>query len=1149
VALGPTPPNPLGLGLPTLEFLMHFSAKGDAMHHRIRSAVSIFVCALLTVSASTLAAVEGYYRYPSIRGDKVVFTSEGDLWTVSATGGIATRLTSHPADEVLPKISPDGKWIAFTANYEGQANAYIMPIDSGEPRRMTFSPNTIVTGWSADSKMIYFRARPTGRDSEDFLYSLSLEGGEPEKLPLGTAADVSFSPDGKFAAFNRWLYNPAWKNYHGGEANQIWVGDLTTKKFTRLSPVEGINAYPMWIGKLIYFVAPAPKAKGGTLNIWSMNPTGGDVKPVTEFSDFDVRAPETDGKQIIFSKGADLWILNVADGSSHKIDIRLASDRIRIRPHVENASNTLDSFAIDKDGKHIAMSSRGQIWERGVKAGSRTITVADEPGVRNRSVVMSPDGKQIAAITDATGEQEIALFDVAGKQKPKVLTHNNKGWLFDPIWSADGKHIAYADLTMTLYVVDPVTGTTEVADKSENAEIREYAFSPDGAHLAYSKEGDNNCSEVWIYTLGTKQRHCISSGFTSDFSPAWDMSGKYLYFISSRYFNPMLDEVDFDFTVTKTQKICAALLGKDTKSPLLPDEVLDAGDDKKTDTGEHHKPATTRSTSGPATASTTRPTTRPTTVATTKAASKPTTSPAAAESIDFDGLETRMIELPIPPGDYNGLIATEGKVLFSSTEPHGILTPGGNITLDSFTIKDKKLQGLIDGIKGYALSDDGKVIAVQKDNDILIGSPDAGISQTEQRIQTAALPLMVDIRAEWTQIFADAWRLQRDFYFAQNMGGVDWNAMRVKYQALLPRVGHRNELNDLISQMQGELGTSHEYIGGGDFTYLAPAPIATGYLGATVTVDPKTGLHKLSRIYRPESWETDIEAPLAPGYLHVKEGDYLLAINGKDLAATDSVEEQLENLAGVEVLLTIASKADKSDAHDVEVKTVRSDFELRYRDWCRRNREYVEKKSGGKVGYFHVPDMEQDGLNRFVAGFFPQYKKEGLIIDARENHGGYVSQLMIERLARKHISYDRPRRGMMEDYPARASESYKCVLINEHAGSDGDIFPNAFKTLKLGPLIGVRTWGGTTGIRSDKPFVDGGMMTQPEFAWWSPTRGWGIENHGVDPDIEINYRPEDYLADRDPQLDRAIEEMLKDIAQRPVLPVTRPADPDHPGGK
>jgi tricorn protease len=1122
---------------------MFFSAMGDAMRRRALCAAVILICAVPLVCQSASAAVEGYYRYPSILGDKVVFTSEGDLWTVSASGGIATRLTSHPADEVLPKISPDGKWIAFTANYEGQENAYVMPIDGGEPRRMTFAPYTVVTGWSADSSAIYFRATPTGRDSEDFLYSLSLSGGEPVKLPLGTAADVSFSPDGKFAAFNRWLYNPAWKNYHGGEANQIWVANLGDKTFVHLSPVEGINAYPMWIGKLIYFVAPAPKQKGATLNLWSMTPSGGEVRQVTEFSDFDVRAPETDGKHIVFSKGADLWILDVANGATRKIEVKLASDRIRIRPHIEDASKTFDSYALDGDGKHIALSARGQIWQRAVTADSRVITVAAEPGVRNRSVAISPDGKQIAAITDSTGEQEIALFDSAGKQKPRILTHKKQGWLFDPIWSSDGKHLAYADLTMTLYVVDPVTGDSETADKSENAEIREYAFSHDGQYLAYSKQGDNQCSEIWVYTLGDKQRHRISSGFTSDSSPDWDPSGKYLYFVSSRYFNPMLDEVDFDYTVTKTQKICAALLGKDTKSPLLPDEVLQ-GDGDGDNANPRKGDAARHTATIPGRAPGHGPSTRP---ATTSATSKPTTAPA--QTIDFDGLETRMIELPIPPGDYSSLTAAEDKILFLSTEPQGILTPGAKATLKSFSIKDKKLDTVLEDVKSFSTSDDGKVVAVQRENEILIGPPGPDLDKTDDKIETASLPLMVDIRAEWTQIFADAWRLQRDFYFAQNMGGVDWNAVRVKYQTLLPRIGHRNELNDLISQMQGELGTSHEYVEGGDLTYQPPEPVATGFLGATVTIDPKTNLHKLSRIYRPESWETDIEAPLAPGYLHIAEGDYLLAINGKELAPTDSVDAQLENLAGVEVLLTIASKADKSDAHDVEVKTVASDFELRYRDWCRRNREYVDKKSGGLVGYFHVPDMEQEGLNRFVAGFFPQYKKQGLIIDARENHGGYVSQLMIERLARKHISYDRPRRGMMEDYPARADDGYKCVLINEHAGSDGDIFPNAFQTLKLGPLIGVRTWGGTTGIRSDKPFVDGGMSTQPEFAWWSPTRGWGIENHGVDPDIEVYYRPEDYLADRDPQLDRAIEEMLKDIAAHPIPPATRPADPDHPGGK
>ncbi len=1117
------------------------------------SSVGTVVLALIVLLAlashTARAAAAGYYRYPSIHDDKIVFTSEGDLWTVSTHGGIATRITSHPADEVLPKISPDGKWIAFTANYDGQANAYVIPIDGGEPRRMTYAPYTVVTGWSPDSSRIYFRARPTGRDSEEFLYSIALAGGEQIRLPLGTAATVSFSPDGKFAAFNRWLYSPAWKNYRGGTANQIWVGDLEKKSFTHLSPVEGINAYPMWIGDRIYFVAPAPAAKGGVLNLWSMNPAGHDVKQETEFNDYDVRTPETDGKHIVFSKGADLWIFDLANASANKIDVQLSSDRMRLRPHVENSAKTLDSYALDRDGKHLALCSRGQIWERNIKPGSRVVTVAAQPGVRQRGVVMSPDGKQIAAITDTTGEQELAIFDVSGKEKLKVITHQNQGWIFPAIWSKDAKHLAYADLTMTLYVVDPKTGTSVVADKSENAEIREYTFSDDGEYLAYSKEGDNQLSEIWIYTLATRQRHRVSLGFTNDSSPSFDPDGKYLYFVCSSYFNPILDERDFDFSVTQTEKICAWLLRKEIENPLLPEEVLaeDAGKSPAT------QPATKPSTTGPGTTQpTTKPgTTRPgTTQSTTHPATAPATAPAVSESIDFDGLGSRMIELPISPGDYSGLIALKDRVLYLATVPRGILTPSdGKSDLWSFEIKGKKLTNIMPGINSYGVSDDDKVLAVLKDQEIFVGSVGPEIAQTPDRISTGSMPLMVDIRAEWNQIFADAWRLQRDFYFAQNMGGVDWKAIRAKYEVLLPRIGHRSELNDLISQMQGELGTSHEYINGGDFTYLAPAPVATGMLGADITVDDTTHLHKISRIFRPEPWETDIEAPLAPAYLRVHEGDFLLAINGQPLAANDSVGALLENLAGVEVLLTVSSKADKSDAHDVEVKTLGNDFTLRYRDWCRRNREYVDKKSGGKVGYFHVPDMEQNGLNRFEAGFFPQYKKQGLIIDARDNHGGYVSQLMIERLARKHISYTRPRRGMMEDYPARATEGYKCVLINEHAGSDGDIFPNAFRTLKLGPLIGTRTWGGVTGIRSDKPFIDGGMSTQPEFGWWSPTRGWAIENHGVDPDIEVYYRPEDYLADRDPQLDRAIDEMLKDIAQKPMAPVTRPADPDHPGGK
>lgn len=1108
---------------------------------RVRSLV-LAVAAAAGMASAARGATEGYYRYPSVRGDKVVFTSEGDLWSAPLSGGQAMRLTSHPANETGPKISPDGRWIAFTADYEGQGNAYVIPIDGGEPRRLTFAPNTIVSGWSPDSSAVLFRTRPTGRDSEEFLYSIALAGGEPERLPLGTASVVSYSPDGKKAVFNRWLFNLAWRNYRGGTATQMWVADLGAGSFRRLAPVEGVNANPMWIGDRIYFAA----YRGGTMNLCSVTPDGGDLRQHTNFTDYDVRMPETDGKTVVFAKGADLWAFDVAKGEARKIEVALSSDRLRALPRAEDAAKTIDGYALDKEGKRLAVSSRGQIWTTSVRPGSFAFPAASDPRARERGPVFSPDGRTLVGISDATGEQELTVFSAAGTPSARPLTHRNKGWIFEPVYSGDGKHVAYADLTMSLFVVNPASGEATTVDTSEAEEIREYAFSPDGKLLAYTRPAVNGMSEVWVYDVAAGRKHRVSGGFTADSSPAWDRGGKYLFFVSSRHFDPLLDEVDFDYAIHASQKLCCAVLRKDGKSPLLPEELLD-------DEGGEKKGTSTEVEVGPIHAQVdvdvkggaTRPSVN--VKVTTRPASGPATSPAADE---LDGIESRIVELPVDPGNYTGLECVEGKLLYLVAPARGLLSEGdADLQLKAFDIGKRKSEDVISGVKGFCVSGDGKRIAVQKGNDILVGEASASIAQADDKVEVSRLPLVVDTRAEWADIFADAWRLQRDFYFAENMGGVDWNAAKYKYEKLLPRVGHRAELNDLIAQMQGELGTSHEYVSGGDLSYAPPSPISVGLLGAEVAVEKGSGLHRFERIYRPENWEGDVESPLSASYLDVREGDYLLAINGQVLAPTDAVGKRLENLAGAQVRLTVGRRADKSDAREIQVTTLREDFELKYRDWARRNREYVDKKSGGKVGYFHLPDMEGAGLSRFTAGFFPQFQKQGLVIDARDNHGGFVSQLIIQRLSRTLISYNRPRRGAMTAYPQKTALGYKCVLINQHAGSDGDIFPNAFQTMKLGPLIGVRTWGGVIGIRSDKPFVDGGMSTQPEYAWWSPTRGWALENHGVDPDIEVNYAPEDYLAGRDPQLDRGIEEMMGKIAERPIAVPDRPADPDHPGGK
>lgn len=1133
------------------------------MRHRFfRRRVGVAVMSVSAILASVAsAAVEGYYRQPTVHGDAIVFNSEGDLWRVPATGGLAARLTSHPANEAWPSFSPDGKWIAFTADYQGNSDVYLMPAEGGEPRRLTFHPTREdVVGWTPDGKGVIFRARRTGNDSLEQLFTIGVEGGEPKQVPVGRAGMGSYSPDGKRFAFirNTWFSN--WKRYKGGTAPQIWVGDLEKSSFNKITPGPAVHNHPMWVGDRLYYTTEAPN---GNLNLFSCKPDGGDVTQHSNHADYDARFANTDGKRVVYTVGADVWLYDIGSGQSNKVPITLASDRIRSRPRAEEASKAMERFTLSEDGKRVLIGARGDLWIAPAKPGGRIVSLTDSSAVRERGASLSPDGKLVACITDETGEQEIKLLDPAGKAPPRILTKLNKGWLFPPVWAPDGKHLAFADLDCHLYLVNVESGEVKQVDQDQIWEIRQYAFSPDGKWLAYVKNAENRTSGVYLYNLADGGRTMVSSGFTADSAPAFDPAGKYLYFLSQRYWNPMLDEVDREFVTIRSTKVCMAILAKDGKSPFLPDELLE--DEKKDE-----KEKSDKDDDGPATAPAGEKSSADDAdkngkdekeskdARDAKGEKKPKKLPEV--KVDLEGIQDRVIELPnLKSGNYTGLAAVEGKVFYIDMPVRGMNEPGEDDDhagmggprggqLMAYSLKDKKAESFIANVSGYSISGDGKKIAWRAGETIKIADtaskpPD----DVKEKVSINALPLMVTTADEWKQIYQEAWRLQRDFYWASNMVGVDWQQARDKYGYLVPRVGSRGELNDVIGQLIGELGTSHTYIFGGDSNYQPPKPVPIGLLGADVEVDEATGLHRFGRVFRPERWESDIAAPLTMTHANVKDGDYLLAINGRPLAATDSVDERLTNLAGVEVQLTVASKADKSDARDVQIKTLRNDFELRYADLCRRNREYVAEKSSGRIGYFHIPDMGSGGLVAFVEGFYPQFRKEALVVDVRNNHGGFVSQMLLERLGRKALAFGKARRGIVDTYPEVVHLGPKVCLIDQNAGSDGDIFPYNFRNMGLGKLIGKRSWGGVVGIRSDKGFVDAGMSTQPEFAFWDTRGGWTIEGYGVDPDIEVEIRPEDELAGRDPQLDRAVEELLKELNDNPGKLPTPPELPTKSG--
>lgn len=1112
--------------------------------------IVVLILLLILAGRGSAAPVLPYAQFPTVEGDAIVFAAEGDLWRVSAAGGMASRLTTGDGQEAYARFSPDGQWLAFSAQYDGNVDVYVMPATGGTPRRLTFHPRQDeVAGWRPDSKSIVFRSRRASPNYERYLYEVPLEGGHPVLIDIGTAALVDFDPvNTSRIAFNRFSTELwTWKKYRGGTAQDVWVGDLNSGEFDRITTWEGNDRFPMWFNNRIYFVSD----RDGSMNIYSMNPRGVDVRQHTRHTDFDVRWPDmsSDGR-IVYMHAGGLRMYEIAGDVDRGLEIALPSDRIERRPRFADASLTVDSYDLSPDGSWVGIASRGEIWRVPTEEGRRIDITRGTPGVRERSISVGPKGDWIACISDETGEQEIALFDAEGRQTHRLLTEAGRGWIFDPVWSPDGARLAYADFQKSLYVVEVESGAVQVVDRAEGWEITEYSFSPDGRWLAYSRpyEPWGSRNSIWLYDVERNARYQVTNDFSHDLSPAWDPNGRYLYFLSSRRFNPLLDERDFQHIVVQTMVPCAVILAEDGMSPFLPAEVLDpdadlenywssngaSGDDE--DDAEADDEDDDRSG---------RRDDEDDDDAEESEGDADESLPTV--QVDLKGIERRVVEFPVEPGTYAELRATPNRVFYLSSEPQGMLDEvwgaedaRARFALHVFDMVEREEAVAIDALRDYLISGDHATMAWRDGDAILVADLESvaasgGSPEAEHEIDPAGLRLRIDPAAEWRQIFDEAWRLQRDFYWSEDMAGLDWRAMYEKYLALLPRIGTRHELNDLIGEMIGELGTSHTYVWGGD-TEDAEG-IGVGLIGADVVPDADADALRFAHVLRAETWETDLVAPLTMSHANVSEGDYLFAINGLPVSADTNLYEALAGLEGEEILLTVGDTPDVQDAREVQIRTLSVDEEiaLRYADWVRRNREEVTIQTSGRVGYMHLPDMDTAGLIEFIKAFYPQTDRDALIIDVRHNGGGFVSQMIIERLSREVWAWSRSRHGRLETYPSKVHIGPKVVIVNQNSGSDGDIFPESFKLRGLGPIVGTRTWGGVVGIRADKPFIDDGLTTQPEFAFWESTRGWGLENRGVEPDIVVDIEPEDARAGRDPQLRVAIETALRMLQENPPM--------------
>ncbi|MEZ6015832.1 MAG: S41 family peptidase [Planctomycetota bacterium] len=1068
-------------------------------------------------------------RFPDIHGEHVVFSYAGDLWRASSSGGAATRLTAHPGLELFPKISPDGKWVAFTGQYDGDEQVYVVPLAGGVPEQLTFYPargplpprwgyDNQVYGWTPDSSRVLFRSMREGWDLTDTrLYTVPIVGGPASALPMPVAGGGDLSPDG-----TKVVYSPltrdfrSWKRYEGGWAQDLFIFDLAASTQTPVAHHVRTERDPMWIGDKVYFASD----RTGTLNLFEFDPANDAVAQLTNSRTWDVRWPSKgeDGEIVYESEGA-LRVYDTRSKSDRALSIFVPDDGLASRPSRVSAADQIDGFGLSPKGERALFTARGDVFTAPIEKGA-TRNLTRSSGAHDRAAQWSPDGRSIAYISDATGEDELWLVAQDGATPAEQLTTGGDQMLFGLSWSPTGEHIAFHDKSNRLRVLTLASkAVTEVA-RNLGGGVGDATWSPDGAWLAFSLTDENSLRSLYIWGTADGQSHRITGELFAEYEPVWDPAGKYLYYLSDREFAPQLfTGFEWNFAVNRTTGIYALALRKDVGHPLPPesDEVaLESADKAQSD----QKQGASEEADGDA------------------APKQPTPI-----SIDFDGLAQRVTRLPIEADNLSGLTANAGHLFYTrSGAPYYGRESERETALMVFDFESRKASALVDGIGGYTLSPAGTKLLVAAQGGFALYDAKAGAADSKKEVSTGELYVDGVPREEWDEVFRQVWRRFRDFFYVENMHGYDWDGLRAQYEALLPFVGHRSDLNYVISEMIGELNIGHAYVTGGD--WYAPERPRVALLGARFALDPATGRYRIARILAGQNEEERYRSPLTEVGVDVKEGEYLLAVDGVELTGATDPYRVLRHRAGRPVELTVGATADLAAARKVQVNPITSESELNYLAFVLRNRERVAQLSNGRLAYVHIPDMGEDGIREFIKWYYGQIRKDGLIVDDRNNGGGNVSQMVLERLRRTLLSTGFSRNSeYVGTYPSAVFTGPMVCLLNENSASDGDIFPWMFKTSKLGPLIGKRSWGGVVGITSHGPLIDGGSCNVPEFGNNDAQGQWAVEGHGVDPDIVVENDAASILAGRDPQLERAVEEVLKLCATQPAKLPQRPAPP------
>jgi tricorn protease len=1041
----------------------------------------------------------GYLRHPTLHDDAVLFVSDDDLWRVSTSGGVARRLTAGLSEPSTPCLSPDGRHVAFVGRDEQHPEVYLMDSDGGPARRMTWlGPDVIVRGWTPEGHILFVTTygQPFFRNYR--AYTLDPAGGMPQLLPLGQVNHLAYGP-GKACVIGRNTADPArWKRYRGGTAGHFWIDAEGSGSFRRMSELQGNLTSPMWIGDRVYFISDFESIG----NLYSCRANGSDVRRHTDHDTYYARHAQTDGKRIVYQCAAELWLFDPASDRTTRLDVRLPSHRTQAARKFVPAADHLDSYHVHPEGHSVAVVTRGKVFAFPLWEGAVRQYGSDE-GARYRHGQWLADGRTVVAVGDATGEERIEVFE---GESTRTLDWDI-GRVVALRASPRGRRVALANHRNEVMIGDLDSGTLTSVDRSDAGRTEDLAWSPDGEWLAYSFWTSPRHCAIKLYGVAKQSHTTLTQPEFRDYSPAFDPDGRYLYFLSVRTFDPVYDNVQFELSFPRGARPYLIALQAGGRPPFDPVPKGLRGDDHGGKA--HHDGEANR----------------------------------ALPPIELDGIARRVSAFPVPENRFGQIAgASDDKVVWTVLPIAGAHGRGGHKDLpgrlEIFDFATQAADPLMDKADMFAIANDATTLVVREGKRLRAlaarrkpeGERDPGRASDQPSRKTGwidldRIRLSVEPRREWKQMLREVWRLQRDQFWVADMSGIDWNGVYARYAPLLARVATRAELSDLIWEMQGELGTSHAYEMGGD--YRRPPQVALGYLAAeTKLVDD--GSYEIARIVQGDPWDAGADSPLHAVGVEAKPGERIVAVNGQRTSGERPPQSLLVHQAGIKVELTLAPPKGGTGAHrNVVVTTLADEVPARYREWVERNRAWVHEHSGGRVGYFHLPDMMSAGFAEFHRYFRTECDRDGLVVDVRYNRGGHVSELLLEKVARKRIGYNLSRWGQAASYPDEAVAGPVVALTNEHAGSDGDIFSHGFKLMRIGPLVGTRTWGGVIGIWPRHKLVDGTETTQPEFSFWFSDVGWGVENYGTDPTVEVDNAPQDAAAGRDRQLETALATTLQ----------------------